>query len=206
MYGQQQQMTTQTYTVHGTIKDLTGAVIGGLPLLDNGKYTGAVTDVNGDFEITLSSGSHTLTLGKYYDLRLFLKIVDGGPNPDNVELRVDPSLAYSDITFPRPSLLPKPPYPAAAMATRTRGEIIVTVKIDKDGNVTSAEIEHGHPLLKTASLAAAKSARFEPSSEIERKARLTYVFIDCFPRPRDSVGRYSNTYRIELVAECQIDY
>ena len=196
----------QTYLVHGTIKDPAGAVISGLALLENDKYTGAVTDINGDFEIKLASGNHVLTLGRFYELRLFLRIEDDGLNPDKIELVVDPSRVSAGIAFPKPVLLPKPPYPPAARATRTRGEVIIAVKIDRHGDVISAEIESGHILLKGSSLATAKSAHFEPSSEVERKSRITYVFLDCEEKRRDGITRYSSPYRVELESTCEINY
>ncbi|MBK8467250.1 MAG: TonB family protein [Chloracidobacterium sp.] len=170
--------------------------------MENEKYSGAVTDINGEFQIALSPGDHLLTLGKFYDLRLFLKIVDGGPNPDNVELTVDTSrvccVLSSGAAFPKPIVLPKPPYPAAAKAIRARGEVVVTVKVDHEGNVTSATAESGHRFLKGTAVAAAKSARFEPSTATEREARLTFFFWD--EEPRDGLVRYSNQYRIEIVS------
>ena len=68
------------------------------------------------------------------------------------------------ISFPKPTSLPKPPYPPAARAVRAGGDVMVEVKIDANGQVTSAQALSGHPLLRKASEAAAKESRFELKS------------------------------------------
>lgn len=56
--------------------------------------------------------------------------------------------------------LPLPPYPPAARAVRAKGSVSVQVLISEDGNVISAHAVSGHPLLRAASEAAARDARF----------------------------------------------
>lgn len=59
--------------------------------------------------------------------------------------------------------LPKPPYPAAALAIRASGAVSIQVLIDTDGQVFSAEAVSGHPLPRTASANAACEAKFSPT-------------------------------------------
>lgn len=59
--------------------------------------------------------------------------------------------------------LPKPTYPAAAKAVRAAGAVNVQVLIDESGNVVSASAVSGHPLLRQAAVAAARSAKFKPT-------------------------------------------
>ena len=59
--------------------------------------------------------------------------------------------------------LPKPPYPPAAKAVRASGAVNVQVLIDENGNVVSANAVSGHPLLRQAAAAAARSAKFKPT-------------------------------------------
>ncbi|MGB7209616.1 MAG: energy transducer TonB [Pyrinomonadaceae bacterium] len=58
--------------------------------------------------------------------------------------------------------LPQPPYPPAARAVRASGVVSVQVLIDVDGRVLSASALSGHPLLRSAAVAAARSATFTP--------------------------------------------
>jgi hypothetical protein len=56
---------------------------------------------------------------------------------------------------------------------------MVEVSIDSNGQVTSAEALSGHPLLRAASLAAARRARFEVNSDRDsRKIILIYRYKD----------------------------
>ncbi len=59
--------------------------------------------------------------------------------------------------------LPQPPYPPAAFAVHASGTVSVQVLIDEDGHVVSANAVSGHPLLRSAAVQAAHSARFSPT-------------------------------------------
>ena len=59
--------------------------------------------------------------------------------------------------------LVKPPYPAAARAVRATGAVNVQVTIDEQGNVISAQAVSGHPLLRAASVQAARASTFSPT-------------------------------------------
>ena len=56
------QEVTSEYSIYGVIRDRAGAVAPGLSLSSSeGKY-GALSDINGEFHILLSSGDHTIRL------------------------------------------------------------------------------------------------------------------------------------------------
>ncbi len=59
--------------------------------------------------------------------------------------------------------LPQPPYPPVARAAKASGTVVVQVLIDENGNVVNAAAVSGHPLLRAASVAAARSAKFSPT-------------------------------------------
>lgn len=61
------------------------------------------------------------------------------------------------------SRLVTPPYPAAARAVRAAGAVNVSVSIDENGNVTSANAVSGHPLLRQAAEQAARASKFTPT-------------------------------------------
>lgn len=58
---------------------------------------------------------------------------------------------------------PAPAYPPIARAARSSGMVVVQVKIDRCGNVVSAEAVSGAPLLRQAAVDAAKKWRFSPT-------------------------------------------
>lgn len=54
-------------------------------------------------------------------------------------------------------------YPAAALAVRAEGIVTVSVTINEEGNVISAEAVSGHPLLRAAAVRSARKLRFTPT-------------------------------------------
>lgn len=61
------------------------------------------------------------------------------------------------------SRLVTPPYPPAAKAVRAAGAVNVSVSIDVNGNVTSANAVSGHALLRQAAEQAARASKFTPT-------------------------------------------
>ncbi|HQU91647.1 MAG TPA: energy transducer TonB [Pyrinomonadaceae bacterium] len=59
--------------------------------------------------------------------------------------------------------LPKPGYPPAAKAVRAGGAVNVQIVIDEEGKVIAASAVSGHPLLRAASVDAARQATFSPT-------------------------------------------
>ena len=78
--------------------------------------------------------------------------------------------------------LPKPPYPAAAIAMRAEGNVSVQVTIDESGRVISSRAIDGHPLLKNAAEKVAWSARFTPTYLSEVPVKITGVIVYKFSR------------------------
>lgn len=77
--------------------------------------------------------------------------------------------------------LPSPAYPAAAKAVRAEGAVAVQIMIDETGTVISAAAVSGHPLLRAASEAAARAAKFSPTylngEAVKVSGVLTYNFV-----------------------------
>lgn len=198
---------TGNIKVHGKVQDTYGATIAGLSLFvrsgpNNRTFA---SDTNGNFVLFLRPGVFEVTVNKVNspDFKLFLKISENGLNPDDLELVFDPDRyccrSASGESYPEPTSLPKPAYPAAARAIRARGEVVVTVRIDNEGKVVSADAVSGHPLLLAASLAAARQARFAPIDDSrESEVALVYVFVSGDDEKLNLL-RYSNRYRIEIV-------
>jgi TonB family protein len=71
--------------------------------------------------------------------------------------------------------LPKPVYPTIARAAHASGTVVVQVLIDEEGNVVSAHAVSGHPLLQAASVAAAREAKFLPTTLSGQRVKVTGV-------------------------------
>ena len=78
--------------------------------------------------------------------------------------------------------LPKPIYPAAAIAIRAEGKVDVQVMIDENGKVISANAVSGHPLLRSAAEQAAHNARFTPTYLSKVAVKVTGVIVYNFSR------------------------
>ncbi len=59
----------------------------------------------------------------------------------------------------------EPPFPAAAKAVRAFGEVGVLIKIDEKGNVAESKAFLGHPLLRSACVAATRQWQFKPEKQ-----------------------------------------
>jgi TonB family protein len=57
---------------------------------------------------------------------------------------------------------PSPAYPAAASAAHVQGEVRVQAQVDREGNVASARVVSGPPLLRDAALDAVQHWRYRP--------------------------------------------
>ena len=73
--------------------------------------------------------------------------------------------------------IPKPNYPAIAVAAHASGEVQVQVLIDTDGTVIAANAVAGHPLLRAASVTAAKGARFSPTKRNGKPVKVTGIIV-----------------------------
>jgi protein TonB len=78
--------------------------------------------------------------------------------------------------------LPKPPYPAAAVALGIQGKVDVQVTIDEQGNVISAKAASGHVMLRDAAVNAALKAKFTPTYLSKVPVKVTGVIVYNFTR------------------------
>lgn len=170
----------------GVIKDQNGAVIPGLLLEINGNRIAKseFTDINGEFEILLPAGKWELTAPRIdrQNFRVTIVINEERPNPENVVLVVDNSWLCctnaSGNPYPKILKFPKSAYRPAAIVARARGQVVISLKIGKDGKVIEATADSGHPELIDSSFKEARNCVFEPSeSEEVREAKITYYFI-----------------------------
>ena len=73
--------------------------------------------------------------------------------------------------------LATPAYPAPAKSVGIKGEVKVQVLIDEDGNVVSASVVSGHPLLTQAAVKAARSSKFSPTTLSKQKVKVTGIIV-----------------------------
>ena len=78
--------------------------------------------------------------------------------------------------------LPKPVYPAAAIAMGAQGAVNVQVMIDEAGKVVSANAMNGNPLLRNAAEQAARNARFTPTLLSHVPVKVTGLIVYNFSR------------------------
>lgn len=73
--------------------------------------------------------------------------------------------------------LAKPPYPPTARTMNITGSVSVQVLIDKKGNVVSASVVSGHPLLRPGAENAARQSRFSPTYLSDEPVEVTGVIV-----------------------------
>jgi TonB family protein len=78
--------------------------------------------------------------------------------------------------------LPKPDYPPEAQSAKASGTVVVQVTIDEQGGVLVAQAVSGHPLLQAAAVAAARQARFSPTTLMGEPVKVTGVITYNFVR------------------------
>ncbi len=88
-----------------------------------------------------------------------------------------PKVISGGVLNSKANPLVKPEYPAAARAVRASGAVNVQVTIDEQGNVISAEAVSGHPLLRTASVEAAKMSKFPPTLLSGTPVKVTGIIV-----------------------------
>lgn len=72
-------------------------------------------------------------------------------------------------------VLPQPEYPPIAAQAKASGTVTVQVLVDETGSVISAHAVSGHPLLQAAAVAAARQAKFSPTSLMGEPVKVTGV-------------------------------
>lgn len=117
---------------------------------------------NAKFRPTLREGIPGIVKGKVvYNFAPAVK-TESADTSDDKNSANQPKTISGGVLNSMATSFPKPTYPAAARAVRASGSVNVEVVVDEQGNVTSASAVSGHPLLRAASVAAAKQVKFAP--------------------------------------------
>lgn len=125
--------------------------------------------------VVLTDEQMNFTVGDVTDLERPLRA------PARTSQNDPPKIISGGVLNGKATSLPKPPYPSAARAVNATGAVSVQVLVSEKGSVISAEAVSGHPLLRPAAVAAARSARFEPTllsgKPVKVSGVLTYNFM-----------------------------
>jgi TonB family protein len=137
-----------------------------------------------DEELVFDNGNtlHVRLKVRYTDFapaRATLKVTEIGendePEPSGIAKPVDVGSLNGKAVS-----LPKPAYPAEAKRLKVSGPVTVRVVVDENGNVTSAKAIDGPAPLREPAEAAARNAKFAPTTEngitVKVTGTLTYNF------------------------------
>lgn len=93
-----------------------------------------------------------------------------------------PTIKSDGVLNGKATYLPKPTYPATAIAVNAQGKVDVQIMIDEHGKVVSAKAVSGHPLLRNVSEQAAWGAKFTPTLLSNVPVKVTGVIVYNFNR------------------------
>jgi protein TonB len=122
--------------------------------------TGIATETGFENGIGSVNGFNTLEVGVAEGIGTGIGRVEPPPPPPAPKT---PVRLHSGIRTPQKILYVPPVYPALARAVRVQGIVIIEATIDEKGNVESARVLKGEPLLNQAALDAVRQWRFTPA-------------------------------------------
>jgi len=141
----------------------------------------------GESSYRLTNIDRSEPAGSLFEVPGDYTLKSGGPMPG------DNSGGMDTVTSLRPTVaigggvlngkaisLPRPAYPAIARAAHADGSVTVEVTIDEEGNVVAAKAVSGHPLLQSASVAAARGAKFTPTKLSGQAVKVQGVLVYTF--------------------------
>jgi hypothetical protein len=180
-----------------------------LEFIKDGFKTSAISDENGDFSADLPAGKYEVRASEATSKTFlaFLDITEKGPNPTGVEFTIGLNEGWCSNCaagkMPEVIKYVEPIYPPTATAVGATGEVVVAIKVGKDGKVISAQWISGHPLLRAVSQNAAKNWTFSVDENVpEREGKLVFAFTRCNENRKDNKFRKPN--RVEMSATCPI--
>ena len=104
----------------------------------------------------------------------------------------------SGQVFAKPVDIIRPNYPAAAIAVRAIGDVLVEVTVSPEGKVSETSVQSGHPLLRKVAEIAASQSTFEPINiGCQRVSILIYSFLT---GPPEFDYRESNPFHVQIFA------
>lgn len=93
-----------------------------------------------------------------------------------------PTIVSEGVINGKATFLPKPPYPAAAVAINLQGKVDVQVTIDENGKVVSAKAVSGNGIFRAGAERAAWQAKFSPTYLGKMPVKVTGVIVYNFTK------------------------
>jgi len=100
-----------------------------------------------------------------------------------------------------------PKIPGAAFASMAKGEVVVTVKIDKDGKVISSKVESGNIYLRKVSENISKEWIFNTDELSKRELKIVFVYSVKIGKNKKNIPKeptykvkFKKPYRLEITA------
>ena len=103
-------------------------------------------------------------------------VVKPTPKPPVEQKKPQPPVT-GGVLNGRATYLAKPPYPQIAKQAGISGSVNVQVTIDEKGNVISAAVVAGHPLLRAGAVNAARQSKFTPTLLSNQPVKVTGVIV-----------------------------
>ena len=182
----QQTPNEKKVEIKGVVKNQDKISLAGLVLLFEGKELKetVISDENGAFAIKLPVGKYKVTANSAVSKNFvaFIETFDNNLNPTDFELIIETDkfccTQTSNGNVTEVVKYVAPVYPPAARAVRAQGEVVINVKINKEGKVVGLNVESGHPLLRKVSEQAAEQWLFtSDTNETEREGKLVFAFV-----------------------------
>ena len=107
-------------------------------------------------------------------------VVKPSPKPTVEQKKPQPPVT-GGVLNGKATYLAKPPYPQIAKQAGISGAVNVQVTIDEKGNVISAAVVSGHPLLRAGAVNAARQSKFTPTMLSNQPVKVTGVIVYNFP-------------------------
>ncbi len=86
--------------------------------------------------------------------------------------------------------MPAPEYPQQAKEEGVEGTVVVQVTMDEEGKIIEANVNSGEPLLREAALAAARLARFTPTTVDGKPVKVTGTINYNFKMDKKDKAKY----------------
>jgi Gram-negative bacterial TonB protein C-terminal len=193
------------YKIDVTFKDQNKVVLAGMNVYVNDGYKTItfVTDEDGKFTAELITGKWAVKTNSAVSKTFVAYIViqdNQALNPTNFDLIVETN--QSNCTPNKQIEVLKyetPKYPPAARAVGATGEVVINVKIDKDGKVITSKAESGHPLLRLTAENSANLWLFSQDELAERECKIVIAFV--LSDKDKTFSKFSKPNRLEVYSE-----
>lgn len=149
------------------------------PVPDRGPYV--IGRGNSDPSVTSGPSGPTGGTGNLSSRDVTPSVDIGTPPPPAPIEKPKPTIVHKRVLNGEALSLPKPGYPPIARQARVQGTVVIQVLINESGEVVSAKVVSGNPMLVSAAQRAAYGARFSATilndQPVKVSGVITYNFV-----------------------------